>query len=635
MGSSREGSLTLTLKSGSLLSALKSTGSAIAQEGKRWGKALQEPTVAGLKAVRRELGNTYGDVKRTIKMAASFGGALSLGGGIKSAIDITGKFRNLAFSIQAGTGIAQDWRAMMQDVQDTAIATGQSTSELADAFKEVYEEVGDADFAKAAMKTIATQATATGDSVQSLASIAGTLNEKFGVTAKELPEALAIAKGLGEKGGIQFDEMASKLGILGASAKKAGMEGIPGFQRLIGLANSGDDALGGLRKNVSAVTSFLDKLGDTGQRKAIKQNFGVDVNDAKGKAKDATRVLGEIFAKTGGSKEKLQKVFTGEEGKLIVSLGQKYAKTFAETSGDVKTKTAAALDAYNGALDEAGRSNLNAAQVAAEAAKRAQDPAHRMQSALEHIEQAFTKPELLGALDRLSATLPGLAEKLSKLLGFVLENPGTSLAIAGGIKLGTPFIEAAMKVGAENFGKAALEALSGKGGGLGGGGGAAGTLGRVAAVAGAGFAGYEAGSAYADSVIDPDVKKQQLKTDNLQAATIAADINGDQGSVDTLRQRIAQAKKDKEFSGWDDVKTLGFRHMSTASDDDIAKSEKVLQQQEAKLKMNSKELAGAIAGETLKVQIVGGVVPGAAPTNGPPARGPIVVQPSRPGYQPR
>jgi len=649
----RVASVKLTLNGAVAISSLKQIG----QEGERAAKKVESSFkragVAGLKAMggaAREMGSA---IKNTIKTAATLGGAFSMAGGIKSAIDMTSKFRDIAATIKAGTGAVTDWRSVMIDVQGVAIATGQSTGELGDAFRGLFDEVGDADFAKAALKVIAVQATATGDSIGTLSSIAGTMNEKFGVTAKELPEALAIAKGLGSKGGITFDEMSEKLGVLGASAKKAGMTGIPGFQRLIALANSGDDALGGLKKNVAAVTSFLDKLGDSGQRKQIKTMFGVDVNDAKGKAKDATKVLGEIFGKTGGKKESLEKVFTGEEGKLIISLGQKYATAFAAAEGDVKTKSKAALKAYEDALNEAGKTAYDHAEVERDFADRMQDPKAKLQAALAQLEAAFTKPEMIASINKLAQMLPELANKLSKLLGFVVEHPAASLAIAGGIKLGAPALEAAMGAGAKSFLAAAMDTIKtttpvdkfrGAPGQLG-------VVGRGLAVAGAGLAGYEIGSAYAGGVVDPLANESGKKANDLRSATLATDLNtsgkfskeGAESSLGNLRTRLDEAKKDKEFS-WKDVASLGLRRLGTSSDKEVeqgeavyAKGKEALDKMAPSVKTTTDVVVELGKAATEATAALRGVSQGASgsPSGGGAVRGPMPRGPVTPGYVPR
>ncbi|HKQ70999.1 MAG TPA: phage tail tape measure protein, partial [Polyangiaceae bacterium] len=485
-------------------------------------------------------------VGATIKQAAKWGFAGAIGGATllsKRALDVREKFQNLAFTIQAGTGVTQDWQSLMREVQGSAIATGQSTNELADAFGSVFEAVGDADYAKAAMKTIATQATATGDSIETLASIAGTLNEKFGVTAKDLPEALAIAKGLGSKGGVSIQDMADKLSVLGASAKRAGLQGIEGFQAMIAIANSGDDALGGLKKNVAAVTALFDKMTESGQQKEIQKSFGIDVKTMLKKGADPIGVVETILRKTRGNKEKIEAVFQGEEGKLLVDLGKKYAATFDATAGNVETKTQAAVDAFNASLEEAGRSNLNAAQIQTEAARRAQEPQRRLASSLEQLSAKFTDPKIFSAIDRLSDSLPPLTEKMGKLIDLVLENPGTSAAVAAGVKLGAPAIEAAM-----------VAALTGKmrvpdvvAGGAGAGASAA----EVAAGAGALGAGGLAVAALpvAAAGAMAYVASEQQDRGAKQGRALAEDEVGTiEGRATRLREAISRAQGAKDAS---------------------------------------------------------------------------------------
>jgi hypothetical protein len=430
------------------------------------------------------------------------------------------------------------------------------------------------------------------------------------------------------------------------------------------MANQADNAMGSFKKSLTAVTGLLDSFGTPEQVKKIQESFGVAVKDAKGEARDFNTVMGEIFKKTGGKRESLAKAFTGEQLKLVVELGKVYRETFEATTGTVKQKTAAALAAYQTTLKEAGKSQLTAADLSKEAAKRMEDPQAKLAVALERLEQSFTKPKMVEAIGKLADQLPELADKMSKLVTFVLDNPKTAAGIVLGMKLGAPFLSGALQAAAPSMGKALLAGLgqgtkaispsfaaTGDAPGL-----AAKSLGALAsaaAVASAAFAGFELGTVIADKLVDPVVNESRGKAVSLETATLTAGLNttgkfskeGAEQSIAALRGSLDTAKQDREFS-WKDVATLGLRRLGTASEGDITKGEEQLRASEAALQSKITPASDKAAASIDKMadaadkfaRAANGLAPSAAGnavTSGPPPRGPMPVSPARPGYMPR
>lgn len=656
MASEKTATIKLSLNGSSYIGELKHISQESETAATRVESAWKKSAVAGLKEFRQQLGDLGSSVKSTLKTVATLGGTITFGAAIKGAVEAQDQFKNLSFAIKAGTGELVAWNDLQKDTQATSAEWAQSSRELGKVYHDLFSELGDIKLAKVGMENAAMAARATGESVESLANITGTLGEKFNVTATEMPEAMAAVISLGNKGGISIGQMGEKLGLLGASARAAGLQGTAGFQTIVGMANIADNAMGSFKKSLGAVTGLLDTFGTPEQAKKIGNVFGVAVKDAKGNARDLTQVMGEIFQKTGGQREKLALAFTGEQLKLVVELGKTYSDTFKATTGSIKTKTDAALAAYNAAVHKAGQSELTAAQLRDEANNRMKDPQARLAQAIEKIEQSFTKPKMIDAIEKLAELLPELADQASKLIGFVLENPGTSAAVAAGVKLGAPALQAALSAAAPGIGKAVMGALGQGGGAFSVGGGAPGALGKAAgvvgavgAVAAAGAVGYEVGSALADNVVDPARKKSAEISGGLQGATLAAGINTTgridpkraQESLDTLRQRLDAARKDREFS-FSDVYTLGLRRLGTASDEDVKKGQEAYDQGVAALEQKMGPAAEKTASQLTDVNEALGVfaanLRGASPggVGGAGAsRGPIQPAPPAPGYAPR
>lgn len=670
MSAEKTASVKLTLNSGSFLSGLKAITKAAGDTGRGLVRGLQAPTIAGLKRMGQAASEMGGALKNTLRMVGGLGGALSLAESVKGAVDLRAQWKQIAYDIKGGTGELVDFKELMKDAQTAAIQWGQSTEDLGRAFATVNEEVADTNFASDAMHAIAVTARGTGKSVEELADVAGKLNEKFLVGSSGIEDGLAKVVGMSLKGGVHFDQMAQAVEKVGSSAKLLGINGIEGFQKVIGMANLAKGSAKNLRGALTGVMGIMDEMSTPEGLKKMGAAFQIATKDAKGAQRPFFDMVESIMKKTHGKKSMLARGFQGEQLKIVNDLGQVFRETFEKTSGTVEQKTAAALDAYRAHLDEASRSQLDAAKVAQQAADRMNSPSAQMTVAMEKLKRAFTSPEMMDGLLKLAKMAPMAAQRLAGLAEMVFEHPAMAAGIFAGIKLGVPFLQGAIAAGGKSIATALLGAVMQGGGGasqvvgaLGGGAaargtaGAVGALGTVGLLAGAGLAGYQAGSYAADNWIDPVVSKSQGKTDNLQAATLAADMNtsgkftkgGGEESLATLRASLDAAKKDKEFS-WKDVATFGLRRLGTADSGDIDKGEKLYAERKKALDAMGpaaeksadgldkvtdalSKTADGLTRFARKLDGAGGSVPGSAPTDGPPPRGPLKLPPAAPGYR--
>jgi hypothetical protein len=661
-GNEREASVKVTLNTGGYLSALKETTRANESAGRQWGRALKGPTIAGLKEVGREIASTASRAKEMAKFGLTLGGAFTFGGAIKGAVAAQSQFKNLAFSIRSGTGAGADWRALMDEAQGTAVEFGETTQNVGNVVGALYKEIGDIGAARQFARSVVQASTASGESLEALTTIAGTLGEKFGVTGSEIDDAMAIALGAANSGGATIDDLAGIIGGLGASAKELGVQGPEGFRRMLAMANIADGTIKNMRKTMASVSGLAESFANRDFGKKVQKELGINI---KGKGLDAG--MKEILRKTGGKEEELSKIFEGDVLKLVVEIGRNYSSTFASTAGTIKQKGEAAAASFDEQLRKAGESAVTAAQVQKDAAVRAEDPQRRLTSALQRMERSFASPKMIDAIDKLTAKLPELTEKVSGFINFVLDNPKTTAGIVAGMKLGAPFLSGALQAAAPSVGKAILSALSSKG--MAGafvpsGGGAPGMLAKGAgfassalAVAGAGVAGFELGDALATHVVDPMVNESRGKAVSLEMATKTADINtsgrfskqGAESSLANLRASLDTAKQDREFS-WKDVATLGLRRLGTASEGDVNKGEELYAQRRAAadaMAPAATQTADALKATADVVKDVNsglrdlarnlanaGTVRGGA-SGGPPARGPMPVSPAKAGYLPR
>lgn len=557
--------------------------------------SLKKSAGAG-KTALTELGSS---IKSTLSDVTTLGGALSLGIGAKAGTDLVSIYKDLAFQIQTGTGKATEWTDVQKDVEGAADRWRQKVEDVAGAYRALYDETGDVQFAADALDAVTMAATATGKGIGVLSSIAGTLNEKFGIAGDEMEDALASVIELSSKGGATIEDLGAKLGIVGASAKQMGLEGKAGLQQVLGMLNVGDNVTGSFKKNLSAVTGLMETFGSADKLKSIEKDLGIKITDKGGGArKDA---LDKILSKSGGKEEVLSKVFAGDTLKLVSDFGKTYQKVFAETEGTAKVKTAAALKAFHQGLDAAGKTSLTAAQLEAQAKKRAaEDPDKIITASMNRFKQAFTKPEMIASMEKLAQLLPKLTTGLTSLLEMAASHPllagaaflgkkagGAALGSLAGDALGWGSGKAASlgkSIGANLAAEAAKNgawATAGK------------NIGAAAGIAVAAAVAYELGKAAIDSIYEDKAKDQGgLAVSGASAA--AAIGSGDKKRMGeeaaTLKARIERAKKNQEgVGGFFDETFGGVSEMLGGPKHDVQKN--VIAKAEADLR----ELEAAMA----------------------------------------
>lgn len=416
--------------------AVAGVGDGADKSGRKLG-AMGTAAKAGFGAAKSALAELGSGLKSTLTQVATLGGALSAANAARGAVELTKGYKDIANSIEAGTGRAMTWQAVQSSVEGTAGRWKRSNQEVSASYRKLWDDIGDSKFATAGIESAARAATAGHGSMTALTTIVGQLKEKFDIPTEGIDDALASVIALGNKGGANVEELGEKIGILGATAKEAGFGGQEGLQKMLGMLNSADNVTGNFRKSLKAVTSVFDTLGDPEKLKTIGKELKIGLVD-KTTGKPFAHALEMILAKSGGKQEVLAKVFSGEELKLVTEFGKTYAKAFDETKGDIQTKMKAGLAAYNDALKAAGETTLKASEVDKQAKDRLGDTDRQIADALRKLEIAFTKPEMVEGLTKLAEVAPKVADALAKLLGFAVDHPKTAVAaVVGGKVLGS------------------------------------------------------------------------------------------------------------------------------------------------------------------------------------------------------
>lgn len=467
---------------GALRRGFKEAEGLARRSGAAIGKGLSSGMESAAKGGVGALKSSLGGLKSSIAQLAAPVTGLGLVGLATQGVMTAGSFRKLAFEMRLAGDAGADWRTIMEQAQAVSKKTGQSTGDLAEAMSGLLQETGNPEFVKASLEDIATAATGAHQPLSQMAAVAGTLNEKFGVSSKELPEALASAVSLANKGGVSFEDLAQRLGEVGAIAKVSGLQGQEGFESIVGMLNVADNSGRKFKTNINALAGILKDLGTDSSRVKIAAQLGLDPRKLKG---DSEKAISEIIKKTGGNKQKLAAVFENEaQLTFLTDLGKTYADAFAATEGDVKTKTKAGTDALTEAMSAAGKSSITYADLQKEAASEMQTAEAKAKVAMETLVQKFTEPKVLGAIDQLAEHLPTLAKAAADAIEFFGKSPVKGAALVGGAIVAKG--AAGEVVG--SAGKSIWSSLFGGGGGAAGG---------AAAGAGTGVAGAGGGAAAA------------------------------------------------------------------------------------------------------------------------------------------
>lgn len=447
----KSASIKVDLKSDQAKAGIRGLGSETKKVAGEMGSSLQSALSTGMKGGVDAVKSAFSSIKSTVLSLGGLAGGLGIAELARGAIQSEGAYRKIAFQIHAGTGEMVAMRDIQKETHAAALKTGQASDDLAKSMAAVFSETGNAEFARKSIETIGTAAKGAHEPLETMTGIAGTLNEKFGITEDQLGGALSTIVGLGNKGGISVGDMGEKLGLIGAYAKEAGLQGEQGLGTIVGMLNLADNANGSFKKGISAVGGLLEQLGSTVGKNKIGAALGVSAKDLSG---SAPQQIEAILKATKGQKANLEKAFGGEQLKLLVDLGKTYSGAFEETKGDVKSKTAAALSAVRSSFEAASKSSLSYADLQNEAAKEMQTGEGKVQTALEKLRQAFAKPEITAAIEKLMGALPALADIIAKVVGFAADNP----AAAAGAAIGGTFAKGAIEsiiVGAFKSGAAA------------------------------------------------------------------------------------------------------------------------------------------------------------------------------------
>lgn len=479
----REAAIKLTLDDGQFVAAMGKAGDAAVKSAQRSERAMQV-FGAGVKQATSNLQSLGSTARSSLGMVSGLLGGLSVGTAIKGAVELDAKFKQLAFRVSTATREQVKHTELQRLAERAAIKTGRRTAEMADAYEQLFSATGDRDFADNMLETIGEAATATGQDIATLTSLADQMHTKFGVAAGEMGDVFGQVFEAAQMGGPSFQEFADVASNMGAELLNAGLSGRRGLDFMLGSLVATDDAMGNLQKQVKGVKQILLSLGDEAQIKAIAKALHIDPKkllnekDLMGRMR---RILG--LGKRGLDAVKASMKEAEEQKALKILFTDPFEKALQDANASgLKGKAAidSALAVLDKSIGELGKSLTHGTHLQEEAQRRMNDPQRRLERALETLTQSFADPRIIGAVEDLSKYLPDLAAAFGKFAQFVVKNPvlAGTLGVAG--HAGGGMIQGVVS---EALGDAFREAFGlggggggGKGGGKGGGAGAAAKL---------------------------------------------------------------------------------------------------------------------------------------------------------------
>lgn len=668
----REASVKLTLDDAEYIVSMRKAGDEAEKTGRKGQKAmgLFGTGIDGAKKSLQSLGDM---AKKATGLVTGLAAGFSVGAALKGAIELDARFKTLAFRVQTATGEMTRAVDIQTIAEQAASRTGRTTAEMADAFDKVFSATKNLDFSVATLGAIGTTATATGESIETVATLAQQLQRKFGIAADDVGDSLAQIFEGAQQGGPAFADFASTLDVLGAELLQVGVTGKRGLGFLIGALNQADAESGGLGKQVAGLQQLFAKLGNPKTIEAMAKSMGISPKKLLNE-KDALKRL-DLFLKQGQKGlDTLRATFVGpDEAKALrILFTDPFEKALAEANASGKKGKAAieqAISVLDAGIANFGKATINGADIQKQAAERMKDPQRRLELALEQLERSFASPEIIGAIEELAVHLPGLAKIFGDFVKFAAQNPllagalGVGASAAGGFakQAGMQFLGdragqwgsliKAQATVADNFG--AKIGAAHKVGGMQVGNAIRGA-GALAAIAIAGALAKEA----IDQSFEEDAKTGgELAAAGASAASMTGGIKKQQADADRLRAAI-RAKKESQsgvsgftqdlFGGVASLVDENAPNLRAQNDAQIAEMEALLRKKEARIaelkagggttpvakapdpKQQGKATADALkGGAPLRVEIVGGgVLRGGASGGG---RGPRSPAPAQPG----
>lgn len=566
----REASIKLTMDPGTFQAGMRQLTSKTRAAGDAMGRGLKDPMVAGLKAVRKEAGELVSSLKSGVKQIGTLGGAISMGAGVKAAVDSQRSYTVLAGIISDATGKAVSMADAQGAVAKAAAGAQSSLGAAGSVMKQISGQAGGVGDAADMTERILKQAKRLGDLDPDFVARTFTrLKAKTHASNEEVELMIESMAKLGrETLGLDLDE----------AIDPADAAEFAGFVNTAMLSMEGATALikemgGEVAKDMGQASEFIDEIGialaDSGSLAGMRKALKLSPSDINGTKKPLENML-TILEKKGGkgaevimaafgnprNQKAIRDMLGGDDVILKAKKGDKAAQQ------QLVDRAREILAISNTQVDVA----TEKARIAKRDKALAETSSAKMEDALRKIQQAFESPKMLAAIDKVADKLPALAEGFADLLSWVTDHPEQAAARLVMTKVaavfgGTVMQEAGVagmkalwaRIMAQQAATAAGGAVAGKAAGVGSAlaaGGTAAAATTAAAAAGALAAGLVVGTLIRKG-FDTDTKTSDTFGSARSARGVAyqasrAAGSGSQLDRDNAIAKIAMARSDLE-----------------------------------------------------------------------------------------
>ena len=379
-----------------------------------------------------EKAKALGDKVASLGMKLTKGLTLPLAGiggtAIKMSVDFNKAMANVATLIP---GNVERVKALKKQIQDLAIATGKSTTDLAGGLYQVISAFGDTGNSMDVLSIAAKSATAGLSSTTDAINLLAAVMKGYGDTSTEMARKTSDLAFMTVKlGQTTFPELASSIGRVVPLAATLGVkveELFAGFATLTGI--TGDTAE--VSTQLAAILRAMIKP-TTDMREAIHR-LGYTSADAMLKDLGLVGALKKLVGTTDGSKEAIARLFGRAEALTAVfALLGSQSETFKQKLEALKNSAGATEQAFNEQTKGINKAGFTFLQFRREVEVLLQRLGDELAPALKSIVGAL-KPLIRVAIDLVKAfaSLPGPVKTFIIAIGGIITVAGPFLTITG------------------------------------------------------------------------------------------------------------------------------------------------------------------------------------------------------------
>lgn len=374
---------------------------------------------------------------------AGLGAGLGIAENVRSVIEYRDALAGLAAVAGKPTSAIAGIR---EQVNATAISTGQLTKDLTDALEAFVAKTGDLDKGLENLKLYGRVATATRASVKDVAGLGAELG-KLGLE-KDQANALNIIARQSDVGTMKVSDYVSQAPRIFAAADAAGMHGEKGLREMGAIFQMAMKGTGDKNRATTASEAMLRDVGNfQTEHPGQLESLGIQVFDPKTHAvNDRYEVIKDIIRKTNGRPDLLSRIFKEESIRGVNSIASDFRRT-GGFGGE------GSLDSYRDVVADPKSIETKFAMNVDTTAARLKD---------EKIRMARTTDEQMG--DSVDALVKNNEAEISKLYAAVMEHP---VLYGAGAFLAKKGADSALDFGTKKIGGLAKSIRSRFGGGVG------------------------------------------------------------------------------------------------------------------------------------------------------------------------